>query len=55
VDLKKAKEDDDWDLSERSGKTGNKYLDKDLDNKAKVDKFFDNKDYNNILDSIPTL
>jgi hypothetical protein len=55
VDLKKDTEDDDWDLSEKSVKTGNKYLDKDLNKKAKVDAFFDNKDYDNILDSIPTL
>jgi hypothetical protein len=30
-------------------------LDLDLDGKSKVNKFFDNKDYNNILDSIPTI
>jgi len=52
-------EDDDWDLSEKSVKTGKKYMDNDLDldtdGNSKVNKFFDNKDYNNILDSIPTI
>jgi hypothetical protein len=61
AEVKKVKEDDDWDLSEKSVKTGNKYLDNDLDldldldGKSKENKFFDNKDYNNILDSIPTI
>ncbi len=63
-------ESDDWDLSEKSikelgGKKGGYNmkvaldLDMDLesDSKAKVDKFFKEKEgaYNNILDSIPTI